>query len=396
MNQVCILSTAGDTPAHLVHEVIVRKGHAVRWFNGPDFPSRLELFLAHDGEGCASGFDQGGETTAGDCVSVWVRRAVDLSNYPSWYAALAPTEADQARRECVSLRNNFLSLFAPQALWVNPWHARLMAQNKAVQMQAARHCGFTLPPTLMSNSPQRIRAFLRAHAGQAIYKTFNPTGLMTRRIAEADLPEDEDRIRVSPGIFQVQVAKAHELRVTVVGERLFAFRIDSQATQRGQLDFRNAYDEIGVAAIRLPDAIEARCKALCRSLGLVYGALDLIVTPGGDYVFLEVNESGQFTFLEDMATAQGHPAHGIVDAVAELLIQGRADFAWDASRARLWGADDEVFEAACRRRTVAMREHLIPPDGEPKHDVLTSRLRLNRQLSARRAARAADAPTHAS
>lgn len=387
MNTICILSTAGDTPAHLVHEVIVRKGHQVCWGNGPDFPTRLEMFLAHDQTGESCGFDgPAGMPAAADCASVWVRKAVDISTYPAWYAALAPLEAEQARRECVALRNNFLALFAPQALWANPWHARLLAQNKALQLSAARGCGFAIPPTLMSNSPGRIREFLRAHAGHVIYKTFQPTGLMTCRIAETDLPDDDDRIRVAPGIFQRRIPKAHELRVTVVGERVFAFRIDSQATQRGQLDFRNAYDEIGVAAIDLPDTVAARCRALCRTLQLVYGAIDLIVTPAGDYVFLEVNESGQFAFLEDMAAAQGHAAHAIVDAVAELLIQGRPDFTWDPARAPLWGADDAVYEAACRRRELALRNHLIPPDGKPAHDPLTTRLRFNGRLAARRAA----------
>lgn len=40
--------------------------------------------------------------------------------------------------------------------------------------------------------------------------------------------------------------------------------------------------------------------ALARRLGLSYCALDLVVTPSGDYVFLEVNPSGQYGWLESL------------------------------------------------------------------------------------------------
>ena len=34
------------------------------------------------------------------------------------------------------------------------------------------------------------------------------------------------------------------------------------------------------------------------SLGLKFGCFDFIVTPDGEYVFLEVNEAGQFLWIE--------------------------------------------------------------------------------------------------
>jgi D-alanine-D-alanine ligase-like ATP-grasp enzyme len=35
-----------------------------------------------------------------------------------------------------------------------------------------------------------------------------------------------------------------------------------------------------------------------RRLGLVYSAIDLRLTPEGEYVFLEINPSGQYLFIE--------------------------------------------------------------------------------------------------
>ena len=35
-----------------------------------------------------------------------------------------------------------------------------------------------------------------------------------------------------------------------------------------------------------------------RKLNLIYGAVDLRLTPEGEYVFLEINPSGQYLFIE--------------------------------------------------------------------------------------------------
>jgi glutathione synthase/RimK-type ligase-like ATP-grasp enzyme len=49
-------------------------------------------------------------------------------------------------------------------------------------------------------------------------------------------------------------------------------------------------------------------------LGLVYGAIDLILTPDGEYVFLEVNPSGEWGMLERDLN------YPISDAIAHALI----------------------------------------------------------------------------
>jgi glutathione synthase/RimK-type ligase-like ATP-grasp enzyme len=52
-------------------------------------------------------------------------------------------------------------------------------------------------------------------------------------------------------------------------------------------------------------------------LGLVYGAIDLICTPAGEYVFLEVNPGGEWGMLErDL----GLP---IADAIARALLYSK-------------------------------------------------------------------------
>src|SRR5262249_6133530 len=202
-------------------------------------------------------------------------------------------------------------------------------ENKLHQLSVAARCGFTLPRTLVTNSPERFLDFYEACGGNLISKravnlapmvggvaTRPYTVSMRRRDAA-----DARAIRHAPVIFQEKVPKRVEVRVTVVGSRVFAAEIQSQGSYRQVTDWRH-YPELGqsrfYAPHRLPAAVEQRCRDVVAALGLSFGAIDLILTPDGEYVFLEVNINGQWAYIEDML---GLP---ISDAIAELLINGHA------------------------------------------------------------------------
>jgi glutathione synthase/RimK-type ligase-like ATP-grasp enzyme len=68
-----------------------------------------------------------------------------------------------------------------------------------------------------------------------------------------------------------------------------------------------------VQGVELPPALHDALLALQRRLGLYYGAIDMRLTPDGEYVFLEVNPAGQWLFVERLT---GMP---IGQAVADLL-----------------------------------------------------------------------------
>lgn len=90
-----------------------------------------------------------------------------------------------------------------------------------------------------------------------------------------------------------------------------------------------------------------------KDLGLVFGCFDFIVTPEGEYIFLEVNEMGAFLWIE-----QQLPEMGMLDAFCEFLIQGRKDFLWSPSTATLhW--DDVIEEAERQLQAEAPKRHVI-------------------------------------
>jgi hypothetical protein len=215
-----------------------------------------------------------------------------------------------ALRESQVLLSGALGLASQHAFAVNDVHLASRAENKVLQLAAARELGFSLPDTLISNDPARIRRFLQRHQrGGAIFKSFRPVTwesqdqlamLFTARVTEAMLPDDA-LLRLAPGIFQACVAKACELRITCMGEELIAVRLDSQSTSHGKTDWRVApLSELAITPTELPVELEQRCRALMRRLGLVFGCIDVIVTPEGEHVFLEINQMGQFLWVEEM------------------------------------------------------------------------------------------------
>ena len=191
-----------------------------------------------------------------------------------------------------------------------PIHALRRADNKQLQLQLATRLGMEIPPTLITSDPDEFLEFYRQHGGHIIDKfpstvmaATQRTGGTLMRFTQAVNTRDVGyarRLRHSPMLFQAQVPKRFELRITVVGDQVLAAEIHSQATRRTQLDWRH-YDwgHTPYRVHRLPQAIRYACLELVASLGLRFGAIDMIVTPDGRYVFLEINPNGQWLWIQD-------------------------------------------------------------------------------------------------
>jgi glutathione synthase/RimK-type ligase-like ATP-grasp enzyme len=211
-------------------------------------------------------------------------------------------------------------------LWVpGPPHVMQRAQTKAYQLQVAAALGFEIPPTLFTNSPEDFREFYRRHngrivsklAGHALQHAFGTTFTRyTEMVSTRDLSYAAT-LRYCPAIFQAYVPKRLELRITVVGEEVFAAEIHSQHSHRTRIDWRR-YDLHQTPHLphELPDEVRAGCLQLVKKLGLCYGAIDMVLTPDGRYVFIEINPNGQFMWIEFLT---GLPITG---ALCDLMTAG--------------------------------------------------------------------------
>jgi len=123
------------------------------------------------------------------------------------------------------------------------------------------------------------------------------TLLFTARRLEAEDLTDLRGIEHTTHLFQRWVPKARECRVTVIGQHITAAAITA-ASQQGYVDYRTDYDNLSYDLVDPPAQVTSEIKLLMDSFGLVYGALDFVITLDGGWVFLEINPAGQYGFIE--------------------------------------------------------------------------------------------------
>jgi glutathione synthase/RimK-type ligase-like ATP-grasp enzyme len=345
MTRVLIASYPDDVHAYEVALALADLGHHPQIWHGADFPTRQTASLRFDGphlHWSAKGPEL--DLDHQDFDTVWYRRPTA----PVLPDDLDPADRPVAQRECEDFVEGLWHLLAPDAMWVNSLASRRRSNLKSVQLLEATRSGLAIPPTLMSNDPPSIRAFVEA-ADHAIYKPFYPAHwesgeqvavLLTTEIRTQDLPDD-DVLRLTPGIFQHRIDKAHELRVTYLGGELVAAKLRSQEAEITRLDWRASAAALPVEAIELPDSTQRACRELMRRLGLVFGCIDFIVTPDDRTVFLEVNPMGQFLWVEDAC-----PSLNLLDAFCSFLASGREEFRYRPG-ARVV-RHDEYYDRAVR------------------------------------------------
>ena len=353
--KVLIPTETDDSHAKVVARALEQRGHQVHLWYASDLPVRQALSLTFDGSRPTAAVRIAGDeiSAEGPFDVVWLRRATQ----PMLPADMHPGDREFATEEWTRFLRGAWQVLAPDAFWVNPWENALRAESKSRQLAEATRVGFRIPETLCSNDPARIREFLAKHARGTIYKPFctaqwksdeGTAFLFTSEVRDGDLPSDEV-LRLSPGIFQPLIPKSHELRVTMLGERAVAVRLDSQARASTRIDWRTGSYDMSASPIALPEDIESKCRRLMRALGLAFGCIDLIVTPEDEFVFLEINQMGQFLWLEELL-----PELRLLDGFCTLLESRRLDFEWHPSRATLSFATlyDPELEATLDSRHV--------------------------------------------
>jgi glutathione synthase/RimK-type ligase-like ATP-grasp enzyme len=186
---------------------------------------------------------------------------------------------------------------------MNPPAKDEVAGRKALQLKIAAGLGLRIPRTLITSNPDEARAFVTAQGlGRTIFKTFSCTHAIWRetRLVRQDELDKLDQVRLAPVIFQEYIEAAADLRVTVVGRKIFAASICARETDY-PVDFRMALGQARTEPAELPPPVAAKLLALMDRLGLVYGAIDLRKTEG-DYVFLEINTAGEFPLSRNAPT----------------------------------------------------------------------------------------------
>src|SRR4029078_7079710 len=105
-----------------------------------------------------------------------------------------------------------------------------------------------------------------------------------------------EAIELAPTMLQPDVDKGFELRWVVIGEHIFCAKLDSQADEKSRIDWRGG--DPAHERFTLPAHVEAPIQRRMDRFELNCASLDMIVPPGGEYVFLELTPNGQWLWLE--------------------------------------------------------------------------------------------------
>ncbi len=192
-----------------------------------------------------------------------------------------------------------------------------VASSKMLQLKIAQSVGLSIPDTCFSNRKADILRFsdsyenilMKPIESSSIWDDENDKEYVfyAQKIDSKSLEAVPDEaFSQTVNFVQNYVEKAFELRINVVGNDIFACKIDSQCLtdSTGKIDWRQGYDHgLKHSAFELPEVIANKCKKFLKKMKLNFGCFDFIVIPSGEYVFLECNPNGQWLWVE-LATGQ--------------------------------------------------------------------------------------------
>lgn len=308
---IVAVSYPDDPHAERVLALLARAGHETLLLDLSDLPARATLTFDYGSNGSAPHVEYrkgGASTDLAQATSAWWRRPQqpELAGDSESVMQFVHNEWHEAIHGLYQLMD---------VPWMNPPAVDEVASRKALQLRVAKELGLRTPRTLITSDPDVARTFIDAQGlGRTIFKTFSCTHQVWRetRIVRSEELALLDQVRYSPVIFQEYIPASADLRITIVGDRIFPAAIHSRGTSY-EVDFRMALGEARTEPCTLPRDVEERLFALMNRLGLIYGAIDVRRTPEGEHVFLEVNTGGEFLFIEERT---GQP---IAQAVADWL-----------------------------------------------------------------------------
>jgi glutathione synthase/RimK-type ligase-like ATP-grasp enzyme len=309
---ILIVTNRQDITADLVVLRLQQRELPYIRFNTEEFPSDVKLSwradrISHHG---ALHFANQSVDLA-TITSVWYRRPVppvpEEQIEDSGARRFAASESQSALRNVWSLLD---------CRWVSRPDRIRLAEQKLHQLRIAAQVGLDIPTSCVTSSPEEAREFCRSQRS-VIAKSLgrghvtDEDGRLSIIYTQLLKPTDFERLEsvaLAPTLFQEEVPRAFDLRVNVVGRRIFATEIHVHRSGGPVVDWRREdAAHIEYRDHQLPSDVADRVLRLVQTYGLQFGALDFVVTPQQRYVFLEINPNGQWAWIEqETGTAISH------------------------------------------------------------------------------------------
>jgi hypothetical protein len=327
LKRALILASEDDLHADAVLDTLQQRGaRCIRFDPEEDWTTAVQLYWKQGTSGLQSGLIVAGEQVPGSEIG-----AVFCRNWNFYEVGEAApvTEHLRAAEMKAGLKAFFQTL--ETTFWLNkPWIEDHYDSKMVQAVEAVRH-GLPIPETCVTNHPETLVRFAEEHPGKLIIKQLSEISIFD---TESEVHENREagvkvygfytselgplpkeahpEIRACPCLTQEKIDKQADIRVTVVGRRVFCHRINSQSQNESRTDFRRVLD-LQTEPGAFPPDIAAKLVHMLTAWGIHFAACDFALTPDDQYFYLEANLTGNWLWLE------GPDSFPIVKAIADDL-----------------------------------------------------------------------------
>lgn len=236
---------------------------------------------------------------------IWYRRPESLLS-----PGLSPEETFTIREWSEMIENYFALI--PNKKWINHPMNNARASHKILQLDIAKSLGIDVPDTLVTTSQERFKVFYEKHSGKVIAKPVfsgyvdrrgigNDSIIYTNRVLESHLVKIHE-IRTCPTLFQEEISKGYDVRITILDNFIVAVKLLSQNENEQGCDIRiNNMQGVLYSTIALPTDVRHGLMLLMDYYSLRFAAIDMIVDRNEKWFFLEINPCGQWAWLDQEA-----------------------------------------------------------------------------------------------
>lgn len=192
-----------------------------------------------------------------------------------------------------------------KAYWLNNVFRIREAENKIHQLILAKEIGLNTPNAVITNNQTYAHNFYKENDELCIIKPIK-SGLVEGKEEEGVIFTNKvklnkanlARVESCPVYLQKLIIKKGDIRITVIGDEIFAAFIHSQETIESKIDWRKSSKSLIHSPIDVPKEIIAKCLTLVKQLKLNFAAIDFILDTENNYIFLEINPNGQWAWIE--------------------------------------------------------------------------------------------------
>lgn len=243
--------------------------------------------------------------------SVWWRQPTFLRNTPHEPLSL---EEQLSRSQWPAFLRGLMVF--DDARWINHPAMTYRAESKPWQLHIAAKLGFDIPKTIITNDP--VAPIEETIGNRVAVKSVDTVLLRegdhqffayTQLLDWSDIATSD--LCAAPVVIQEVISPKLDLRVTVLGEQAWTVAVtaDGGAIEGDWRLKKKA--QLAYPTFELPLDVEQRCIALVRTLGLVYGSIDLAVSEDR-FIFIEINPTGEWGWLDN-------PERPLATAIAAAL-----------------------------------------------------------------------------